>query len=351
MNRDFSNVSLQPARSVTPSLKRTMPIITSPKNRDHDRGGDQARKLRSLVAIPSTWKSHELTVSRRCHTIAIAGGKGGVGRSVIALNLAILLAQRGASVGLLDACPDFGSLELLCGLNGYWNLSHVANGCRSLSDVVQAGPGGIRLISGASCLTEMRSHSSNGSHRTPGDVVTSGTEKPLHTANSSTHPKHIADLVEFERELDWLIIDASGGGSYALRDLAWEADDVLVVTTPEATAVAEAYSSVKSFAKSGGPRMGLLVNQADSASQAQQILDRLQQAAHSFLRIDLHRRGFVPRDVVVPNSVNARNPFVLQAPQSSATTALTQLVQRWMRPWKTTDQTSYFTRLCFGADS
>ena len=279
--------------------------------------GDQARKLRALVALRPASAEDCRSTDRRCHTIVVSGGKGGVGRSVIALNLAIALAQRGASVGLLDACPDLGNIELLCGLNGYWNLSHVVQGCRQLDEVMQTGPAGVRIVSGASCL-----------------------------ADPSFAPMPaMVQLREFERELDWLIVDASGGACGLTRQFALAADDVLIVTTPEATAVAEAYASVKSLAKTVGPRMGLLVNQADSVPQAQQILDRLQQAVHSFLRVDLHRRGYLPRDIAVPNSVNARVPFVLQSPRSPVTAALLQLIQRWTRPQPTEDITPFFSRL------
>jgi MinD-like ATPase involved in chromosome partitioning or flagellar assembly len=109
--------------------------------------------------------------------------------------------------------------------------------------------------------------------------------------------------------------------------------------------VAEAYSSIKSLARTAGPRYGLLVNQAESAQQAQQILDQLQQAAHSFLRIDLNRRGYLPRDRAVQTSVNSRTPFVLQSPHSAVTAALFELIQRWSRPQSMAFQNDYFSRL------
>ncbi len=296
------------------------PSLLTPVERRHS-GSDQARGLRDLVARRTTSVEFDRPVSRQCHTIVVAGGKGGVGRSVIALNLAILLAQRGGQVGLLDACPDFGNIELLCGLNGYWNLSHVAQGCRQLDEVSLTGPAGIRVVSGASELKSFSSVSSQGPH-------------PL-----------FSHLQSFESQLDWLVIDASGGSSSATREIALAADDLLIVATPEPTAVAEAYASVKAVATSRHPRLGLLVNQADSTAQAQQILDRLQQAAHSFLQVDLHRRGYIPRDPAVPMSVNERIPFVIQAPQSPAAEALRQLAQRWTRPLSATGVASFFSRL------
>ncbi len=284
---------------------------------------DQAQELRALVAKQKDSSTSGSSDVRQCHSIAISGGKGGVGRSVIALNLAIGLAQRGASVGLIDASQDLGSIELLCGLNSYWNLSHVVQGSRQVGEVVQTGPAGIRILSGASCLVD------------------------IELRHASVRKGLLAQLRKFEQELDWLIVDGSGGACGLTQKFSLAANDVLVVTTPEPTAVAEAYSSIKGLAKTAGPRLGLLVNQAESADQAQRILDQLQHAAHSFLRIDLHRRGYLPHDRAVQTSVNGRTPFVLQSPQSSVATALFELIQRWNRPQSTVSVNDYFTRLLF----
>ena len=152
-------------------------------------------------------------------------------------------------------------------------------------------------------------------------------------------------LHTYERQLDWLIVDASGASSAWVQNFASAANDLLIVTTPEPTAVAEAYASVKSLAMTG-TRLGTLINQADGVEQAQQILGRLQQVADSFLQVDLHRRGFIPRDVAVPKSVADRVPFVMQSPESPAATAVRQLAQRWTRPKQFSGNAGFFFRFC-----
>ncbi|WP_010586986.1 P-loop NTPase [Schlesneria paludicola] len=286
-------------------------------------GSDQAHGLRALVAQRRASNAGRTSTARTCRSIVVAGGKGGTGRSIVALNLAISLAQRGQAVGLLDASSEFGSIELLCGMNGYWNLSHVLQGCRQFDEVVHQGPLGIKIISGASCLTE----------------------RFCERDSSRLGLNTVEQLLEFERTVDWLIVDASGASPTSSREFAWAADDLLVVATPETTAVAEAYASIKTFASGGSPRLGLLINQAESAAQAQQILDHLQHAAHSFLDVDLHRRGFIPRDSVVSASVSRREPFVLQSPKSAATAAMEQLAQRWTRPARRENEVCFFERL------
>ena len=294
-------------------------LLTSPAD-ELCQPRDQARELRALVARRARASADQQVPVRRCRTIAVAGGKGGVGRSVVALNLAIAFAKQGAAVGLVDASPDLGSIQMLCGLNSYWNLSHVAQGSRRLGQVVQQGPEGVSILSGASVLGEPDSHSH-------------GIQNRL-----------IEPLVAFENQLDWLIVDASCGQGHSMQHFAVHADDVLIMTTPEPTAVAEAYASVKSLLPATKPRLGLLVNQADSMSQAQRILDRLQQAARSFLNLDFHRRGYIPRDPMVAHSVQTQSPFAVATPECDAAVALQQLAQRWTRPPSKGSETNGFFR-------
>lgn len=284
-------------------------------------GGEQARRLRLLAAHPSGSATRQQEAPVKCHTIAISGGKGGVGRSVIALNLAIVLSERGGRVGLLDASQDLGNIELLCGLNGYWRLSHVIEGCRRLEDILTDGPAGVTVISGGASLVDKDSD------------------------RSQNRSGIFSQLSTLENKLDWLIVDASGGGCESSREFARAADDTLIVTTPEPTAVAEAYAFVKSMASIRSVRLGLLVNQAGSEQQAQRILDRLQQASHSFLQVDLHRRGSIPRDEAVPASVNERVPFAMHSPDCAARAALVRLAQRLIRPEVPNRVAGYFSRL------
>lgn len=297
-------------------MTSTQTIQSKPNELRH-RGGEQARALRALVEQ----RSPSPSCGTYCHSIVVAGGKGGSGRSVIAANLAIGLAKRGMRVGLVDASTEYGSLGLLCGVTSYWKLSHVFSGCRRLDEVVVEGPCGVQILPG-------------------GNELATASE-----AHSERDKWLLQQLMDFESRSDWLVIDASGSGMETTRGLVEAADDLLIVATPEPTSIVEAYATVKSHASSKKPRLGLLVNQAESADQAQRILDRLQQAAHSFLQIDLHRRGFVPRDSAVVQSVTEQVPFVIGWPESAASQSLKQLAQRWTRLTKQVDEPSFMARV------
>ncbi len=289
-----------------------MPISTLER-----RPADQARELRSLVAQRAARAQNVSQAVRTCRVIAMASGKGGVGKSVIAINLAMALAQRGDSVCLLDASSGVGHLELLCGRNAYWNLSHVAAGSRCLEDITQEGPLGVHLVSGASCLLD-----------------------------ASDAPTNVLpQLAKLEHNHDWLIVDTSSGPSRMSRPFLRAADRVLIVTTPEPTAIAEAYSAVKSLSSAEGLVISALVNRAGSTEQASQLLERLRHAARSFLRADLDEAGVIPEDFAVQESVLARQPLAQFEPTCAAQRAIEQLAARMARTVEVRNEAGYFERL------
>lgn len=265
--------------------------------------GDQARELRALVAR-RTAATRPATdqPSRVCRSLTVVSGKGGVGKSVIALNLAVAFARQGALAGLLDVSQGTGSLGLLCGQNGYWNFEHVAAGTRDLKDIVLTGPRGIQIVPGA------------------GHLLASGEPRP----------SAVRDMTTFESRHDWLIVD-TGTDLSAARRFAAPADCTLIVTTPEPTAVAEAYAAMKILAAAGVSGVSVLVNQADSPQQAQQILDRLRHAARTFLGGDIGLAGFIPFDAAVSQSVFRRVPLIDIAPTGPAQQALELMGQRLTR--------------------
>lgn len=281
------------------------------------RPSDQARELRSLVAQRAARAQNVSQAVRTCRVIAVASGKGGVGKSVIAINLAMALAQRGDSVCLLDASSGVGHLELLCGRNAYWNLSHVVAGSRRLEDITHEGPFGVHLVSGASCLLDTNDSLMN----------------------------LLPQLDDLEQNHDWLIVDTSSGPSRWNVPFLRAADRVLIVTTPEPTAIAEAYSAVKSLSNTEGLVISALVNRASSAEQASEILGRLRGTARSFLRADLDPAGGIPEDVAVQQSVAARQPLAQCQPTCAAQHAIEQLAERLVRAVEVRNEAGYFERL------
>lgn len=287
---------------------------------------DQATILRGLMerhAQPAVHRDNT-TPKAGARCLTIASGKGGVGKSHIALNLAVQLSKGGRSVCVLDANPGPGNLELMCGLNGYWNLKHVATGARRVADVALDGPQGIRLLSGAAELLEF----------------------PFRTPTNS-QLQIWQEVAEFLNQHKYVIIDTASGDLSLTRRLMQAADCTWLVTTPELTAIADAYSLVKSCAAQGPlPQIEVLVNRSESAVQARDIIERMQQTTRNFLQQEIYSAGYLPQDASVGAAVAKRQPFVIASPKSAVTEAISQLATQWTR--STIEHHSPFTHRITG---
>ena len=267
---------------------------------------DQAKALRGLIERQKA-SQRDTAAPReesRARTIAIASGKGGVGKTNIALSLSIALAQMDARVCLLDANLGLGNIELLCRLNGYWNLSHVLIGARTLKDIVLEGPEGIDVIPGASGLCD------------------------LADCSDDDRREIFVQLAELEQTHDYIVIDTGTGIHSAVRQFVAAADVVLIVTTPEPTSIADAYASIKALSSGGVPNLETIVNRAESAQQARAIIEGLRNTTRLFLRTSISSAGMIPEDSQVAAAVARRMPFILDSPHSPASTAIRQLARR-----------------------
>jgi flagellar biosynthesis protein FlhG len=289
-------------------------LLTTPHHNSST--SDQARELRNLAALRRgdiyQFADKPAQTSR---SVVIVSGKGGVGKSVIAFNLAATLARQNTAVGMLDISDGTGSLGLLGNQNGYWNLEHVLAGSRSLQEVILSGSNDTQIIPGSRHL--------------------------LNTATIRTAAWR--ELIEFEQRQAWLISDLGFDVARA-RSIVAVVDHAVLVTTPEPTSVAEAYGTLKSLAAAGVARVSVLVNQADSNEQAAQIMDRLRHAARTFLSSDISLAGIIPFDSVVAQSVFRRLPWVEVDPRCPAQLAIEQVVQRLNRTVAGQSE-SFFERL------
>lgn len=256
---------------------------------------DQAAQLRSLVRD-----------RRRASVIAVTSGKGGVGKSNVAVNLAIHLASAGKSVVLLDADLGLANADVLCNIDLPNNLSHVIARRKELHEVLVDAPGGFKMIGGASGLARMAD-------------LTDDDRQRLVTA-----------LAELEQQADVILIDTGAGISPNVLSFTRAADHVLIVTTPEPTAITDAYAVVKVLSRDGSSerQMSLLVNQVRTANEAKVVHGRIAQVAKQFLGISVLDAGHVLSDEAVPQAVRRRVPFVIGSPKCGASQCVAQLAMR-----------------------
>jgi flagellar biosynthesis protein FlhG len=255
---------------------------------------DQATQLRSMMRQQS-----------RATVIAVTSGKGGVGKSNLAVNLAIKFAAAGKSVILLDADLGLANADVLCNVDLPANLSHVIARKKELREVMVKAPGGFYLIGGASGLARMAD------------------------LEESDRQRIVDSLAELEQQADVILIDTGAGISPNVLSFTRAADHVLVVTTPEPTAITDAYAVIKVISRERMDRhISLLVNQAHSTSEAHVVYDRIARVAKQFLNVGILDAGSVPSDEQVPLAVRRRMPFLLSAPKSPASIAVGQLAVR-----------------------
>jgi flagellar biosynthesis protein FlhG len=243
-------------------------------------------------------------------TLAITSGKGGVGKTNVVVNLAVSLARLRHRVVVLDADFGLGNVDVLLGLAPDAHLGHVLSGDKSMREVIVDGPEGIRIIPASSGLREL-----TGLTRTHWDRLASGLQA-------------LAD------DFDFLLIDTAAGIADNVIDLLETTDRVLIVTSPEPTAVVDAYALIKVLTASAiqndtaQKEIGILVNDARDADEASIVFRQLQVAAERFLNRRVTCYGFVAHDPAVRDSVCLQQPVVFQHPQSPASLCFRMLASR-----------------------
>jgi len=240
--------------------------------------------------------------------ICITSGKGGVGKSNFALNSAIALAGLGKKVLLVDADTNLANLDLLLGISPRYNLADVVTGDKTLKEVIVPGPGGTSILPGAS-----------------GDIFMLGLDDDVEN--------HLVDsFSELEESYDLIIIDTGAGLNRQIVTYATSADEVVIVTSPEPTARADAYAMVKviSQARPTVP-IHLLVNMVKSAEEGMDVFDGLNLVVQTFLKFSIKYLGHLPFDPNVMAAVAAQKPLMLEYPRSAASVAIRMTSHKLLR--------------------
>jgi len=279
---------------------------------------DQAEKLRQLVrtkpkdslpaaAVRLDGKAMAET-ERKARLIAITSGKGGVGKTSIAGNLAIELALHGRRVVVFDADLSLANIDVLLGLRPRFNLNHVISGERTLEEVVLEGPHGVRIIPASSGVQGLANLSREALNRLTGQF--SG----------------------LERECDFLLMDTAAGISDNVLSFVHAADEILIVTTPEPTAYTDAYAMIKVICEQQARgAIGLVINMAQSRREAQNAASGIILISRQFLQVGVKDYGYILRDPEVPRATRRQEAFTLFNPTASASRSVRALAVRLLK--------------------
>ncbi len=264
---------------------------------------DQANDLRQLVRRASPERP-----ALRTRLVVVAGGKGGTGTTTLAVNLAAALAAQGRAVALVDADPAGGNVGLLCRIADRDTIADVLAGRCSAEQALQAGPAGLKVLSGgwgAAGLAEW-----------PG-----GAQDRL-----------IAQLQGLGPRADLAVIDAGNAPTRFAHRFWQSADELLLVTTPELAAVMDAYAAVKLLAH-GDRRLPIrvVVNLASDRAVADGVQERLRRACRRFLGVTLGDAGWIPWDPQIGVRAESQELLVSAAPHSPAAARIRGLAKMFSR--------------------
>ncbi len=258
---------------------------------------DQASGLRSLVQ------------PARTKVIAVTGGKGGVGKSNITLNMAVALARQGVRVMIFDADLSLANVDLLLGLRVGKNLSHVLAGLCELPDIIVEGPYGLKVI-----------------------PASSGTQS-MTDLSAAQHAGLIRAFSALQDQVDVLLIDTAAGISEMVMSFSKAAQDVLITVCNEPTSIADAYALIKILNRQHGiSRFKIVVNMVLSYREGRELFSKLSSVAERFLDANLELVACIPLDDHVRQAVRKQQVVVEAYPQSPAALALTTLANR-VRTW------------------
>ena len=279
---------------------------------------DQAEKLREIMrkkkdASPaakgaSSVKSNVKPVDK-ARIITVTSGKGGVGKTNLSVNMALAFARLGKKVIVMDADLGLANVNVMLNMIPKYNLYHVIKKQKTIREILVETDYGISIVAGASGFSQIAN------------------------MNEDERKVFISELDTLSNA-DIIIIDTSAGVSSNVLDFIAAADDAVIITTPEPTAITDAYGIIKIIATeydSFNMGLKLVVNRAKGAGQAKSVADRMINIAGQFLNLKVDYLGFIYDDVSVSHAVLRQKPFMVVDPKCKASLCIQHLVERMDR--------------------
>ncbi|MEE1250373.1 MAG: MinD/ParA family protein [Lachnospiraceae bacterium] len=270
---------------------------------------DQAQQLRNVIKEKNIKTTPKIKSNAR--VLTITSGKGGVGKSNLAVNLAIQLRKFGKRVIIFDADIGLANVEVMFGTNPNYNLNDMIYHGKSLKDIVSEGPMGVGFISGGSGIAGLSNL----------------TEEQINLL--------LRNFNELDDLADVIIIDTGAGISDSVLKFVANSPEVLLVTTPEPSSITDSYSLLKvlyqqSDFKPEQTKVQLVANKVLSAVDGDALYDKLQLVVSRFLGGKLEYLGMIPMDMTLERAVRKQKVVSLEAPSSNAAKAYEILADNLM---------------------
>ncbi len=264
---------------------------------------DQAQKLRELMKTkPQGTQPNQ----KKTRIITIASGKGGVGKTNLSVNLAIAYAKTGKRVIVMDADLGLANVNIMLNIIPKFNLYHVIRKQKSMREIILDTDFGIQILAGASGFSK----------------IANLTEEERQNFITELYTLSSADII---------IIDTSAGVSSNVLSFIAAADDAIIITTPEPTAITDAYGIIKIIAtevENLNIGLKLVVNRVKNVTEGRKIAERIINISGQFLNLKVDYLGCIYEDPIVSQSVIRQRPFMAVDPKSKAAISVQHLVSR-----------------------
>ncbi len=270
---------------------------------------DQAEKLRQLVGKLNTQEIPAFLAppSGLCRIVAVTSGKGGVGKTNISVNFGLLLAKKDRRVLLMDADMGLANVDVMMGIIPPHTLADVLNGKKRLSEIILKGPLGLRLVASGS-----------------------GGVQELAELTEIQRNRFLQDLLELQNQEEVILIDTGAGLHRNVLAFVLAADEVIVVTTPEPTALMDAYGMIKTiYREKKNAKISVVVNMASTVSEGNEAGRKLVILSKRFLSLEIAYLGSVPRDMGMVRAVKEQKPIILSSPLSPAALSMTRIADAY----------------------
>ncbi|MBF0357127.1 MAG: MinD/ParA family protein [Magnetococcales bacterium] len=245
------------------------------------------------------------------HTMAITSGKGGVGKTLVTVNLAINYARQGLKVLLIDADLGLANIDVVLGVTPKHTIEDVLSGELTLDEVAIPGPPGITILPAASGVAELSNLTE---------------EQKLSLMDHIDH---------WHADFDVVLVDTGAGISPNVRFFVLAVERIMIVVTPDPASITDAYALMKvMFLNHRVSHFDLVVNQVSSESEAKDVYRTLAQVADKYLNIGMNFAGSIPEDPLLVKSVRQQKPVADLFPDSPASKAFIALSKRVMRMWQ-----------------
>lgn len=260
---------------------------------------DQAERLRHRLK--------QLHSTKRARTIAVASGKGGVGKSNFTINFGLKLIQQDKKVLIIDMDIGMGNIDILLGVTPTYSFVDLFHHGRSIHDIIEIGPNNLSYIAGGSGLSEV-------------------------FQLDETKFQHFHSQFEsLITSYDYILFDMGAGATNDSLNFISAADEAIVVTTPEPTSITDAYAMIKHLVRiEGSLPISILVNRS-LKERTDSSFARLHTVVERFLDKQVFSMGVIPDDRSVLKSVNRQQPFVISEPNSKASKAISRVVDHYLR--------------------